>query len=179
MKTIFSLILCVLLLSSCAKMFNSEVVTTVTDEFGEVTESVTTAAVARDELYMERGNTRDKYTKDMYATEGFTLGWQQIEETVYYPGMEAPLTVKKVLPTVTYKAPHVWQDRIETKPPDHRGWASLDKVGDNVLKGFLYYLTFGVLDNAVSKDTQAYQGDYITGSYNPTTSTTTNPYVLQ
>jgi hypothetical protein len=76
---------------------------------------------------------------------------------------------------MSVRAPHRYQQNIETRPPDHRVWNTVDKglevVGDI---GKLFLLNEIINTSGNSAGTQ-YRGDYVTNSnsYNSTSSTST------
>lgn len=168
MKSFILLMFILIFVSGCA-----EVPTTTVESFfdaaGNITKEVVTGAIDRDKTYMERGETRDKYTKDMYATQGVKVTFEKYEfstssgEKIFFVGPKE----------ITAKAPHSYQQNIETRPPDHRGWNSFDNVVDRGFQGVLAWLTAGVLSDSIDRSSPVYRGDYVNQSYNPVTTTET------
>ncbi len=137
-------------------------------ETGEAVGSITDAAVQRDYIYNQTLQNRDKEYGKMYAKSGFDIKFDQITIN----GVVAYLPT-----TISYKPEPKFQQQLETSPPDHRGWDSLDRIAELGLKGWLAWVFGDVTNNAVNRSSSQY-GVYapINQSYNPTT---TYPYVLQ
>ena len=151
-----------LVLGGCASMTDNAI-TTVIEEAGKITTTFTGDAVQRDLAYMDRGKHRDTQEQKMYDDSGVSMEYQLVSlgggATAYLPK------------SISVRAPHTWQQDIETRPPDHRGWATLDK-GLNVLSNGLLGYFIGDAFKTVSDNTVTrYNGDY---NYQ-----TAEPYIVE
>lgn len=138
---------------------------TVTKEGTKVTTSLFDAAAARDQVYVNGVINRDNATKDMYADEGVNMefGMQEVKDK------EGNVIASLYLPTkVSVRAPHNWQQKIETRAPDHRGWQSFDNFVDDLLYGFGIFTGGDVLKTAFNNSSPKYYGPYSVDSYNQT-----------
>ena len=152
-------------LSGC---FNTEgMVTESLDALGKPVKVVSSAAVARDLAYTRQHENRDDKTAIMFKDSGivFESKWERLDfgnGNFAYVNSPHKITVRE--------KPSFQQD-LETRPPDHRGWDTADKVVDTVWKGLgLFYITDAF--KAMSANaTPKYYGDYSPNSNNPITIT--------
>lgn len=163
MKTISVILASLILLSGCS-LFNSDAFVEVLDENGKVIGKITDIALARDYAYMNRGSTRDKYTKEMYKESGIITEW----ETKEYKNKDGEIFLVTHLPKKqTVRPEHRWQQLIETRPPDHRGWKSFDNIVDKAFAAFGFWLIADTFNKATDSPTYKYEGDYLIDSNNP------------
>ena len=158
MKTVIFL-LTAAMLSGCAGI-GGEALTTITDTITGSTTVIAGTAAQRDALYMNRGNHRDSQDKAMYKLSGVNI---ENEMVILADGSMAYLPK-----TITVRAPHVWGQNIETRPPDHRGWRTADKALDVLGTGLIGYF----LSDAYKGKTT---GTVYKGDYNPQTAA---PYIV-
>lgn len=157
MKTGIAVLSIALLVSGCA---SNGAVTTITETANSVTTTFSGAAVQRDLAYMDRGKHRDSQDNAMYRLSGVNI----INEMVTL----ADGTTAYLPKSITVRAPHTWSQKIETRPPDHRGWATLDKGLNVATMGILGYF----LNDAFKGKTT---GPVYGGDYNPQTA---EPYII-
>jgi|LGVD01.1.fsa_nt_gb hypothetical protein len=137
------------------------------DTAGKLTTELTGAAVQRDWIYMQPHLARAKAKKASYKDSGFNMEMEMVKLS---PTLSALLPKK-----ITFRPELEFKQDLETRPPDHRGWNTADKVIDAVTFGLgAYFLTDYGKHSLDTAQTQ-YHGPY--KSYNPTTTTTTEiPY---
>ena len=143
-----------LFLGGCA---SQKALTTVVEEAGKITTTFTGAAVQRDIVYMDRGKHRDSMQKDMYGKSGVVMEYELVKFSETY---SAWLPKK-----ITVRAPNTWMQKIALRPPDHRGWDTLDKGLGIVGHGVMGHFLNEILGTSNSAATPKYGGDYI---WNPT-----------
>lgn len=165
MRCIFSLFLVFLPLAlvGCSQ----KVITETIDEFGTTVKTVSTAAVERDKIYADERNNRDDKTEKMYDKQGIKTKWGE-----YRAEKDGVLVVVVAPKEQTVRAPHRYQQDIETRPPDHRGWDSFDNVTNKATLGFFGWLFNDNSKASMDRNTTEYRGDYVTNSnsYNSTSS---------
>jgi hypothetical protein len=152
-------------LSGC---LGSKAVTTIVQEGDKMTTTLTGAAVQRDIVYADERKHRDTQTEKMYKQSGVKMEMEMY--TFTSPDGKFTFTTNRVK-TVTAKAPNRYQQNIETRPPDHRGWDSLDKGLGVLGKGVIGYF----LNDAFQTGSQA-NGTRYYGDFNPQTA---EPYIIE
>lgn len=130
------------------------------DEGGNVIAVVTDAAVQRDIVYNVTHRNRDTEYGKMYKSSGIQV---EFKEVTLADGSMAWLPQK-----LSIREQPRFQQNLETRPPDHRGWDTADKFGELLLKGFgIWQLTdFG--KTAMGYSAPQYHGPYAANSYNTT-----------
>jgi hypothetical protein len=132
------LLLLPLLLTGCAGKMAETTVETMFDSSGKViTETTTTIAEASVKKEEAVHKTLQQYLS-VIASTGMRMGWQQVEETHFYPGMSAPVTVVKHMPTFSYVDPSSIQ-KLPTAPSEHPVW----RVGGQALETVAKYGMIG------------------------------------
>jgi hypothetical protein len=158
----YLLLLLPLLLTSCAGKMSETTVETMFDNSGRViTETTTTIAEASVKKEEAVHKTLQKYLS-VIANTGMRMGWQQVEETHFYPGMSAPVTVVKHMPTFSYVDPSSIQ-KLPTAPSEHPVWRVGGQLLESVAKygmiGYGIHEVSGVLADGVKNAGQNYYGD--------------------
>ena len=165
MKTLLLVISIALLTGGCANTLSDNVTTKLFDASQNVVAELSGTAVQRDVVYANAHVNRDALTKEMYLKSGAEVVMGEFQEIT--PGV----FVQPIKSIVVRESPR-FQQNLETRPPDHRGWKTADNIVDKVFWGFLGSKAFDSYD---SKDTTSYAGDATFHSYNPVT--TTEAYV--
>jgi hypothetical protein len=140
MKRLWTLALLPALITGCGGTtvpVTQEMITE-TGEVVKVTSSyVKDASMAKEETVHQTLRHRDAMIAKSNATPSFTMGWQTVEETVYYPGMSAPITVKKSMPIVTYTEKIQFTQPLPIEPSRHPMWTAITTLGGAVINGTL------------------------------------------
>ena len=160
----FLLLVAVLIISGCS----SKALTTIVQEGDKITTTLSGAAVQRDVVYAQERQHRDSMTYKMYKQSGVNLEMELYTYTS--PDGKFVFTTNRVK-NVSAKAPNRYQQNIESRPPDHRGWKTLDKALGVVSTGVIGYF----LNDAFKETTQA-SGNRYYGDYNPQTA---EPYIVE
>ncbi|WP_143005552.1 hypothetical protein [Desulforhopalus singaporensis] len=131
------------------------------DAAGNVTATITGAAVQRDLLYTDQHKNRDNQTAKMFAKSGVQV---KMEMITLADGSKAYLPKE-----FSVRGEPRFQQNLETRPPDHRGWQTADKFVDLLTFGTGAYFLNDFGKHSVSSGRPSYQGDYNYQSYNPQT----------
>ena len=152
-------------LSGC---IGTKAVTTIVQEGDKTITTITGAAVQRDIVYADERKHRDTQTTKMQKTEGVNTEWGE------YRVEKGDVLVVVIAPVnQTVKAPHKYQQDIETRPPDHRGWDTADKVVGVLEKGIFGYFLNEVFQTNSNATGTRYGGDY---TWNPQTA---EPFIVE
>ena len=110
---------------------------TMVSETGEVVEKVAgytaDASVAKEHEVHDTLRNRDAMIAKAQAKSGFKLEWQPVDETVFYPGMAEPITVKKSMPKVSYTEPAEFNQALPTEPSQHPVWKTINNVSGKIV----------------------------------------------
>jgi hypothetical protein len=166
MQRIFALVASVILLSSCA--MPQQTVEKIIDETGAVTSTITTttaeASEFKEQQVHETLRNRDNNIQKDNAKPSMVMEWQAVEETVFYPGMAAPLTVKKSMPKITVTEKKEYKQPLPIEPSRHPAWASLDNAvnkGTDLTKWLVGMIEgFDYLSDQSKNVGTKYYGDY-------------------
>ncbi|SDP77214.1 hypothetical protein, partial [Desulforhopalus singaporensis] len=121
------------LLSGCFPGMSTQSTIKMFDEAGKVTATITGAAVQRDFLYTDQHKNRDNQTAKMFKSSGVQV---EMEMITLADGSKAYLPKK-----FSVRGEPKFQQNLETRPPDHRGWQTADKALDVLTFGLgSYYL---------------------------------------
>jgi len=179
MKSIIAVSLLALLLSGCAGEYypiNDETI----QKGGEYTRD---ASVAKEEAVHKTLRNRDNKIKESHAASGMKLTWQAMPETVFYPGMTAPITINRYLPVVEYREQARFEQKLPTEPSVHPMWASLTSLGNNLIDktffGFLGSEMFGTLNKAIDNAGTRYNGPYNPQNYDNSFNATAEPFIVE
>lgn len=146
MKSVLAgLLLSVVLLGCTGK----GVVTIIED--GKTT-TYTGDAIQKHLVYAEQRRLRDEQTEKMYNKQGVVV---ENEMYILSDGSSAYLPKK-----ITARAPHRWQQNIETKPPEHRAWKTVDKALGIAEKGLFITGLNEILGTTDGSQSTRYEGDY-------------------
>ncbi len=162
-KVIFLCLFLALGLTGCLGTKEAQVATVkFFDESGKVVTELSGAAVERDFLYTNQHIQRDKQYVSAFKDSGVTvkMGMVEINGAPAYVPTEYSIR----------GTPH-FQQNLETRPPDHRGWASFDNI---VNKATIFGL--GRLVNDYGKASLAGAQTKYYGDYNPQTA---KPYIVE
>jgi len=134
------------LLSGCFGGAGNMVVTNETIEGAtESVNNITDAGVMKEAIIHKTLQNQDKMIAKSNEKPSFEMGWQTVEETVYYPGMEKPITIKKSMPTVKYTEKQAFTQQRPQAPSEHPGW----KYGSDMVKTVAQYSFYGWLSNGL------------------------------
>jgi hypothetical protein len=169
----YLLLLLPLLMMGCAGKMAETTVETMFDSSGKViTETTTTIAEASVKKEEAVHKTLQKYLS-VIANTGMRMGWQQVEETHFYPGMSQPVTVVKHMPTFSYVDPSSIQ-KLPTAPSEHPAW----RVGGQALETVAKYgmIGYGVheLSNVLTAGINGAGGNYYSSSASSSSSMSTD-----
>jgi len=125
---------------------------------------VTDASAIKELAIHKTLQNRDKMVRDAHKDSGMSVGWQAVDETVFYPGMKEPVVITRYLPTISYKEKAEFKQNLPTAPSEHPGW----RVAENVATAAIRGTVMGIGLNAASDVLQASissAGHNTTGSY--------------
>lgn len=159
MKDFILVIFVSLLMFGCAGT-DPGVITVVTKTTGEIVTTISGAITQRDYMYTQQHINRDKMTKAMYMKSGVTL---KMKEYKLSDGSVAFLPEEMSI----RGEPH-FQQTLETRPPDHRVWDTVDKGIDLLTFGVGAYFLSDFGKHAVDAAAPTYYGDYNMNSLNQT-----------
>ena len=154
-----------LFLSGCASL-SDNLITTVTDEFGVVTETVAGASVAKEQIVHA---TLQADVAGYYAAmkeSGSNMGVDGYQEITLKDGSKAYLP----LITASFKEAPKRNTNLPTSPSEHPAWRFGEKVVDAGLKYGLAFLLADFGKEAIGGAQTKYYGDY-----NPQTA---EPYIV-
>lgn len=163
-RSILLLMLVLFLLPSCAWLTDQGVMELV-DETGKTIGKVTDAAVQRDLLYLKALENRDLKYKEMHAVAGMSIE----NELITLECKDGSKLAAYVPKTVEVRPIPNFQQRLETRPPDHRGWDSFDNVVNKATLGFFGWVVGNTYDNQNETPRYHFGGNYSVDSYNPYT----------
>jgi hypothetical protein len=147
--SVWLLILLVFLLVSLSGCFNGAGNMVIPNEMvegaTETVSNITDASVMKEAIVHKTLQNQDKMINASNQKPSFEMGWQTVEETVYYPGMAAPLAVKKSMPTIKYTEKQAFTQVRPTAPSEHPGW----KYGSDAVKTIAQYSFYGWLSNGL------------------------------
>ena len=171
--SVFLAILVTSFLGGCSGL-SDNLITTVTDEFGNVTETVAGASIAKEQIV--HGTL--KADVDGYYTalgdSGSKMGVDGYQEIVLKDGSKAYLP----LMTASFKEAPKRNANLPTAPSEHPVWRFGEKVVDGALSYGLAFLLNDFGKEALGGAQTKYYGDY---NYNPQTATPfiVDPVVVQ
>jgi len=125
------------------------------------TMAITSAAVQRDLIYNNTLMNRDTEYALAFKDSGVTMEYAMVDVG---DGRMAYLPSK-----ISVRGMPEFKQNLESRPPDHRGWKSLDNFVEKGLYGWLGYLIGDFGKAAVSTAAPRYYGDYNQNSFNPIT----------
>ena len=96
---------------------------------------VTDASAIKEMAVHKTLQNRDKMVRDAHKDSGMQVGWMAMEETIYYPGMAAPITVTRYLPTIKYNEQAEFNQQLPTSPSEHPAWRTVERLGVAAIHG--------------------------------------------
>ena len=96
---------------------------------------VTDASAIKEMAVHESLQNRDKMVRDAHKDSGMQVGWMAMEETIFYPGMAAPITVTRYLPTIKYNEQADFNQQLPTSPSEHPAWRVVESLGTAAIRG--------------------------------------------
>ena len=154
MRILIVLILA-MMLSGCAGggmvPISSETVDTVVGGATTTMGYITDASAIKELAVHKTLQNRDKMVRDAHKDSGMSVGWQAVEETVFYPGMKEPMVITRYLPTISYKEKAEFKQNLPTVPSEHPGW----RVAENVATAAIRGTVIGIGLNAASEVLQS------------------------
>jgi len=168
MKRVLWLVMLCMMALGLTGCFGAKAITTIVQEGDKVTTTIAGAAVQRDVVYAEERKFRDTKTAEMYKTQGVNI---TMEVYTYTSPDGKFVYVTNRVKNVTAKAPNSYQQKIETRPPDHRVWSTVDRGLDILGKGVLGYFLNEAFQTSSNNSGTRYYGDY-----NPQTA---EPYIVK
>lgn len=160
---LFVMLSTILFLGGCAQVSDTAALK-IFDESGKIVAELTGAAIQRDYLYTQQHIKRDEVYRKSYAKSGSIMEYGNV---TLADGSSAYLPTK-----VTFRDMPHFQQNLETRPPDHRGWQTADKIVDGLTTFGLGFLVADFGKSALSGASTQYHGDY---NYNPQTA---EPYIV-
>lgn len=159
----FLVFILLVIISGCG---NTKALTTLYNSSGEVVATLSGAAIQRDFLYMDRGKHRDTIRQEMHDNAGIKTKYKMVKINGTMAWLPSEITIRPL--------PH-FQQTIETRPPDHRGWDSLDNIVNKGATGWLAWLLKEGYASATDKNTVEYRGPYNNQVYNQSFNPVTDP----
>lgn len=159
MKYVGMIILLAVGLTGCGAISDNSVMSLV-NESGEIVGTIAGTAAQRDYFYTNQHIERDRQLGKMYEQSGISVEWTTI---TLADGSVAHLPDK-----LTVRDSPRFQQNLETRPPDHRGWDTVDK-GLGIVKDLgIGWLLKGFGETAVKEAGTKYMGSYSVDSFNQT-----------
>jgi hypothetical protein len=142
------LLLCLVVTSGCfGGAGNMAVTESMIDGTEKIVGNITDASVMKEQIVHKTLQNQDNKIAESNKNPSFEMGWQTVEETVYYPGMSGPMTVKKSMPTVKYTEKQAFTNVRPQASSEHPGWKYVtDGVKTVVQYSFYGWLSNGLFD---------------------------------
>ena len=159
MKYVAMIILLAVGLTGCGAMSDKSVMSLV-NESGEIVGTIAGTAAQRDYFYTNQHVERDRQSTKQFEMSGVHVKMEKVD----LPGGGISF-----LPTeFTVRGNPQFQQNLETRPPDHRGWDTVDK-GLGIIKDLgIGWLLNDFGKTAVKEAGTKYMGSYSVDSFNQT-----------
>ena len=114
---------------------------------------------------------RDTQIAKATKNAGFKSEWKACKETVFYPGMQAPLLVTKPCLEVSFTPMPEFKQQLPTAPSVHPGYAMTEhivtKIANATLIGYGLHTLGNVLETGFSHAGDDYSNSTYKQSFNP------------